>query len=271
MESNTESNTPAVIDGATAPTTQDQWLTPSQVVARLQLVKETMRLAMQPGVHYGTIPGCGPKPALLKPGAEVLCQLCQLAPAKPEIDIREFNNGHREYTITVNLVDQRGNIRASGTGSCSTLEKKYRYIKGQERAEIADVYNTVLKMAHKRAFVGATLLACNASDLFTADIDEPHIAETVRESNSYAAPDPNDYPYAYEFPYKKSGPLAEMRAFAKKHGARWDADNKVWITREPLPQEGAPIDNVATYLVAQPDVEQAGGVPESFEGDEFSF
>ncbi|MGB3206451.1 MAG: hypothetical protein WBB28_15805 [Crinalium sp.] len=38
--------------------------------------------------------------------------------------------------------------------------------------EIFDQINTIQKMAQKRAFVGAVLLACNASEFFTQDLDD---------------------------------------------------------------------------------------------------
>lgn len=41
-----------------------------------------------------------------------------------------------------------------------------------ENPDIADTYNTVLKMAKKRAIVDATLTATAASDIFTQDIEE---------------------------------------------------------------------------------------------------
>lgn len=41
-----------------------------------------------------------------------------------------------------------------------------------ENPDIADTYNTVLKMAMKRAFVGAVIVATGASALFTQDLDD---------------------------------------------------------------------------------------------------
>jgi hypothetical protein len=41
-----------------------------------------------------------------------------------------------------------------------------------ENPDIADVYNTVLKMAKKRAQVDATLTAVGASDLLTQDLED---------------------------------------------------------------------------------------------------
>jgi hypothetical protein len=58
------------------------------------------------------------------------------------------------------------------------MEKKYRYRKDGdggkiENEDIADVYNTVLKIAKKRAHIDATLTVTGAADLFTQDlIDE---------------------------------------------------------------------------------------------------
>jgi hypothetical protein len=41
-----------------------------------------------------------------------------------------------------------------------------------ENTDIADTYNTVLKMAKKRALVDATITACAASDIFTQDVED---------------------------------------------------------------------------------------------------
>lgn len=41
-----------------------------------------------------------------------------------------------------------------------------------ENPDIADIYNTVLKMAKKRALIDATLTATAASDIFTQDLDD---------------------------------------------------------------------------------------------------
>lgn len=48
-----------------------------------------------------------------------------------------------------------------------------------ENEDVADQANTILKMAKKRAMVDATLNATGANRLFTQDLDEPHIRETV--------------------------------------------------------------------------------------------
>lgn len=47
-----------------------------------------------------------------------------------------------------------------------------RVTERQENPDIADVYNTVLKMAKKRALVDAVLTATAASDIFTQDVED---------------------------------------------------------------------------------------------------
>ena len=47
----------------------------------------------------------------------------------------------------------------------------------QENPDIADVYNTVLKMAKKRAMVDAVLTITAASDIFTQDLEEQNRPE----------------------------------------------------------------------------------------------
>lgn len=55
----------------------------------------------------------------------------------------------------------------------------------KENPDIADTYNTVLKMAKKRAYVDAVITATGCSDMFTQDvedfIEEPPIMEVKKE------------------------------------------------------------------------------------------
>lgn len=179
----------------------------STVVGRVKAVNDLYKQVMQKDQHYGVIPGTGTKPTLLKPGAEQILSLFQLAAKQDKFEMKEYPGGHREYIITVGLYSKKtGAFWGDGSGSCSTMESKYRYRwvwatftpekeeaehlkaeglgrwrqmdgawKWQERVEnrdIADVYNTVLKMADKRALVCAVLKAAGVSDIFTQDIED---------------------------------------------------------------------------------------------------
>jgi hypothetical protein len=106
----------ALIDGA---------LSIQQILDQRTLVMRVMKEAMVEGHHYGTIPGCGPKPAFLQPGAQALCSVFCL---DDSFDIKqvELQSGHREYTVTCTLTAQNGR-KWQGVGLCSSMESKYRF------------------------------------------------------------------------------------------------------------------------------------------------
>lgn len=189
----------------------------AQIKHQSEQVKELMANCMTDSLHYGRIPGCGDKPTLLQPGAQKLTLMFGLADTY-EVQREDLPNGHREYTVTCQLVSKHtGLVQGSGMGLCTTMEKKYRYRNvadyeitdmpippdakerkqeyrkqgfgmkkvdnqwywvrykdsaQQENPDIADTYNTVLKMAMKRALVSAVLNTLAVSDLFTQDIED---------------------------------------------------------------------------------------------------
>jgi hypothetical protein len=49
---------------------------------------------------------------------------------------------------------------------------RYSDEEASENPDIADMYNTVLKMAHKRSLVAAALVVTGASDIFTQDVED---------------------------------------------------------------------------------------------------
>jgi hypothetical protein len=61
-----------------------------------------------------------------------------------------------------------------------------------ENPDIADTYNTVLKMGKKRAFVDATITATAASDIFTQDVEDfaEHIPEAGKMADEPKQPEP---------------------------------------------------------------------------------
>lgn len=205
-------------------------VSPELLQAQVNAIQKAMKQVMKVGTHYGTVPGCGDKPTLLKPGAEKIGLMFRLIPAL-EIQREDLAGGHRNFTVITTLKTIGGSIMGQGVGSCSTMETKYRYrkaeracpkcgketiikgkdeygggwlcfakkggcgakfkdgdnaIEGQaagqkENPDIADTYNTVLKMAKKRSLVDATLTATAASDIFTQDIEDmyEYPAQTV--------------------------------------------------------------------------------------------
>jgi hypothetical protein len=98
--------------------------------------------------------------------------------------------------------------------------------------DIADVVNTVQKMGQKRALVAATLLAVNASEFFTQDIeDAPHVkgvvpvAETAAEEIEAAAAKRGGADAPPEAPDLRSA--AGIRAaFARRAGEQFGLEGR---------------------------------------------
>lgn len=151
-----------------------------EVRAQVNQLQYLMQQVLKKGEHYGVVPGTKGKPSLLQPGAEKICLMFKLVP-RYSVRRTELGGGHREVEVTCTLF-QRGSdiVEGEGIGSCSTLESKYRYrTKWEngsktkvENTDIADVYNTVLKMAKKRALVDAVKSTTAASDIFTQDVED---------------------------------------------------------------------------------------------------
>ena len=188
-------------------------LTAMAVVSRVRLIQEVMAKVMKKDTHYGTIPGCA-KPSLWKPGAEQLLVTFRIAPDQPKVDDLSTQDCIR-YRVTRSGLSN-GSIVAAGVGECSSDEEKYKWRSPicdaefeaapedrkrlkfkrdgstykQIRTNPADIANTILKMADKRAFVAMTLLATAASDIFTQDLEDlpAEIAESIEGGHSTPTP-----------------------------------------------------------------------------------
>jgi hypothetical protein len=153
-------------------------LTVTELLAQAEKIKQAMTRAMEEGIHFGTIPGT-PKPTLLKAGAEKLCLLFRM---DPQYESHETIDGeHLTVKSKCTLWHiPSGQRLGSGEGLATTRESKYAYRKGPEGArranpDIFSQWNTILKMANKRALVASVLNVTAASDVMTQDLedDEP--------------------------------------------------------------------------------------------------
>ena len=174
------------------------------VVGRAIAVGEVMRSVMKVDVHYGIIPGTD-KPSLWKPGAEKVLMLFQLSTDYVIEDLSTRDCNRFRVVCRVTHIPSGAYIGA-GVGEASTAEEKYqwraaicdeeydatppdrrktkwykRYDKASRtkvadskkmiRTEPADLANTVLKMAKKRALIDAALTTGACSDLFSQDLE----------------------------------------------------------------------------------------------------
>ena len=197
-------------------------LTAGEIRSHVNRVQEVMKAVMQKDTHYGVIPG-SKKPSLYKPGAEVLCVTFRVAQS---YKVEDLSNGDSvRYRIAcVGTHQMTGVVLGEGIGECSSNEEKYKwrrvvcqeefddtpidrrrvkYSKWQNkvektqqiRTEPADIANTVLKMAAKRAQVAMTLNVTAASDCFTQDIEDlPEELIELERSREQAATPPATLP-----------------------------------------------------------------------------
>lgn len=81
---------------------------------------------MTEGLHYGKIPGCGEKPTLLLPGAQVMATTFRLCPSYIVAQEPESIPGHRSYQVTC-ILKHGEQVIGEGIGFGSSLESKHRY------------------------------------------------------------------------------------------------------------------------------------------------
>ena len=146
-------------------------MTTAQAVALVAAVEDAKRTVMRVGTDYARIPGT-PLPSLLKPGAERLAQLFGLTHtmSAPMVETDEDGRPHR---VTIRCdVTRHGETVASCWGSADYDESRYTSPGDERHRPYRAPWNTLLKMADKRAFVGAVLKATASSGLFTQDLED---------------------------------------------------------------------------------------------------
>ena len=168
----------------------------SQDYAALVALKSIMRR----GVDYGTIPGCGDKDSLFKPGAEKVLKQFMVHVVGVQVEDLSTADCIR-YRVRCVGQTPDGITRGVGIGECSSDEDKYRWRKvrnnpewedtpdirrrtvhkngrngtytvNQVRTNPPDQANTVLKMGKKRAMTDLALTATAASEFFTQDLED---------------------------------------------------------------------------------------------------
>jgi len=193
--------------GALASTQASGRMALAEIIQHISLVQEVMHTVMKPDVHYGKIPGTD-KPTLYKNGAEVLCMVFHIAQSYEVVDMSTADVV-RYRSVCTGTHQVSGLTLGSGMGEASSGEAKYKWRKAyqsefdatpealrrqyrgydkqrkkeftvlQVRTEPADLANTILKMANKRAMLAMVLNVTAASDCFTQDLED--MDEKLRE------------------------------------------------------------------------------------------
>lgn len=179
--------------GALAHAQQGGRMAVADIISHVALVQEVMRAVMKPDVHYGIIPGTD-KPTLYKQGAEVLCMAFRVSDAYQVEDLSTADTVRYRVTC-IGTHQATGIVLGTGMGEASSGEEKYKWRKAwdeeflatpanmrrekkgkyttkQVRTEPADLANTILKMANKRAKIAMTINVTACGDMFGQDLED---------------------------------------------------------------------------------------------------
>jgi len=265
----------------------DKAMTPESLREHVTHIQKIMKSVMKEGAHYGTIPGTK-KPGLWKPGAEIL-QLTFGISISVEIEDKSTEDAVRIRVKATATHRKNGTVLGSAYGEASSNEEKYKWraavcqeefnktpelkkrVKykrkykskeiekvNQVKTEPADIANTVLKMAEKRAVIGITIRVTAASDVFDqSEYDDNGSAQSGNGQTSQVQSHPKDVsqPKPYQAPQPQyqqapsppdigsgylsyangvffwTGPI-ETKEIPKGAGMRWNADYKKWQTED---------------------------------------
>lgn len=160
---------------------------PAEMIAAHEETTALINQALSKGVDFGEIPGTD-KPTLLQPGAQRLCIAFGVRPTYEIVEQEVDHNrevpwskrkkvwnkqasrydystetgtslGLYRFVVRCRLVRPDGLCLGEAVGSCSTMESKY-----VDRPRECE--NTALKMAQKRALIGAVLSGFGLSNRF---------------------------------------------------------------------------------------------------------
>ena len=226
--------------------TVNQTLTVGDIKSHVNVIKQILDEVMIKDTHYGVIPGCGTKPALLKAGAEKILSTFMLA---AEFVIDDLSTEHNKfYRVEARLTHQgTKTFMGSGIGECSSLESKYawraavcdeeyevspenlrrvHFKKGwngkpaekvnQVRQDMYSLSNTILKMAKKRSLIDAVMNVTACSDIFVQDLDEEHLRAATNIPEVPKAQPPKITKAAILSAFKAAGTLPALDGKWKK-------------------------------------------------------
>lgn len=211
-------------------------ITPDQAKEQAEWVRDMRRSVLVLNTDYGIIPGTD-KPCLYKPGAEMLLLAAGLGSTTKRTEI-DYDDQHRRlgvyYVTTIHRGEQ---VVAESEGYAGYDESRFftsredaeqkeranaaryeRPVRTDKFVEFRASWNSLIKMAQKRSFVGATLLATAASGLFTQDIEDDQ-PQAERPTPAKSADD-----------VARERGWDSMSAFeqAKDHARRWLKEQSGW-------------------------------------------
>lgn len=153
----------------------------AELAGLLGQVEAAKRDAMRQDVDYGVIPHTGDRPTLLKPGAERLLLLFGMTHDMQMVEVERKDEA--PFRVTIRCVVSRGDLQVSSSfGTADYDEARFYRSPAGGKAEYRAPWNTLVKMAQKRALVGAALQATGSSGLFTQDLEDEAPSEDATKA-----------------------------------------------------------------------------------------
>lgn len=210
-----------------------------------KVLREFVTKQLKEGIDgdYGKIPGAGNKKVLLQPGAEKLSSLFGLGSRMNQVSqVFDRAGNFAMFTYKCEIFHLKtGASICEVEGTANSQEKKYatksvwekrgsQSVKtGDEPVPIADIANTLMKMAQKRAFIGAVVKATNASDFFTVDTDTP---EDFKNMTAQPELKEGESPVSFGV----GGDTMTHKDELKKYGAKWNQPKSMWVFSNVAPE-----------------------------------
>jgi hypothetical protein len=240
------------------------------MIDKLKYIEDYKQRVMEEKIDYGVIPGTQ-KPCLFKPGSEKLAFAFNLY-AEYEVDnkvvepfkeweyevwdreqkknVTKKTRGYFHYTVRCRLFNKEtGQQWGSQLANCDSLER------GRETAPS----NTIMKMAEKRAYVGAVLNATFTSDRFTQDVEDYKGNQSTKQQTGGNNSSGKDEGFASK--YGEVGKESFCIFCKKKHVLVGDMITKDDATgkygavacrdKKPAEKSTGTDDNVAKYMVME--------------------
>jgi hypothetical protein len=222
------------------------------------IIQNFLKEAMIPGEDYGVIPGTQ-LPTLYKAGAEKLNEMYGFFPRLlDKHETIDEESGHYRVVCLVGLFSRDTGVQvAECPGECSTRESKYLYrwvgdrdetlramspevratlktrmTKGErpwqqwriENEDLHSIWNTILKMAFKRGYVGATHQATRSSGIFSQG--EKELQAFVVEGEYHFIDEDDDDPLEGDVPPvepQQAAPAPQQRQSTQRTATRSQA------------------------------------------------
>lgn len=213
-------------EGNAVQVSQFQTRTVADIRTNASLIKDVLKSVLKKGVHYDLPYEGSEKYSLLKSGAEKILSVFLIG-IRLKIEDMSKEDCRRYRIVAEGFHIPTGIVIGEGLGECSTDEKKYKWVKAicgeeyegaepsrrqlvwkrgkngsknyqeqQVRSNPADIANTVLKMAKKRAVIDLCLSATAASDIFDTNnenegAENRHTPHASAQAPGQAVPPPS--------------------------------------------------------------------------------